>query len=80
MVTEHTEESRTAFAYTVGHCAYAEMYRRMGLGELGPVLSCLRDAAFAEGFDLRMRLDRPQTIMEGAPLCQFRYTIEDPAE
>ncbi|MDR2453509.1 MAG: L-2-amino-thiazoline-4-carboxylic acid hydrolase [Bifidobacteriaceae bacterium] len=75
LVTQHTEESETAFAYTVSHCAYADMYRRLGLAELGPVLSCLRDAAFAEGFDPRMRLDRPQTIMRGAPLCQFRYTL-----
>jgi hypothetical protein len=77
LVTEHLEESDTVFAYNVSYCAYAEMYQRLGLGELGPVLSCLRDAAFAEGFDPRMRMERPQTIMEGAPVCQFRYTVED---
>ncbi|MDR1511969.1 MAG: L-2-amino-thiazoline-4-carboxylic acid hydrolase [Propionibacteriaceae bacterium] len=35
-------------------------------------------APVAEGFDPQMRLERPQTIMDGAPCCQFRYTIEDP--
>jgi pantoate kinase len=79
LVTEHTEESDESFAYTVHRCEYAAMYRRMGLADLGAVLSCVRDAAFAEGFDPRMRMDRPQTIMGGAPTCRFRYTIADPA-
>jgi predicted ArsR family transcriptional regulator len=76
LVTEHTEESDEAFAYTVHHCEYAAMYRRAGLEDLGAVLSCVRDAAFAEGFDPRMRMERPCTIMEGAGRCVFRYTLE----
>jgi predicted ArsR family transcriptional regulator len=75
LVTEHTEETDEVFAFTVHHCAYAELYQQMGLGDLGPVLSCLRDAAFAEGFDPRLAMERPQTIMEGAATCRFRYTL-----
>ncbi|MDR1513904.1 MAG: L-2-amino-thiazoline-4-carboxylic acid hydrolase [Propionibacteriaceae bacterium] len=69
LVTDH------AYEYTVRRCAYAELYARMGRADLGALLSCRRDAAFAEGYDPAMALDRPQTIMEGAPTCVFHYAL-----
>jgi hypothetical protein len=65
----------TAFSYIVHRCAYAELYRRLGLAELGPILSCSRDAAFIRGVDPRIQLDRPSTIMEGADRCVFHYRL-----
>ncbi len=64
----------THFDFNVQRCRYAEMYRGMGLGELGAVLSCNRDGAFCEGYDPKLKLERSQTIMGGAPTCTFRYT------
>ena len=52
---------------------YAEMYRRLGLADLGATLSCQRDRAFIEGFNPRLRLERTQTLMEGGACCDFRY-------
>ena len=46
----------------------------LGIPELGAVLSCNRDAALIEGFNPSVTLVRTQTIMEGAPCCDFRYT------
>jgi len=65
-----------AFHFNVTRCRYAEMYREMGLGALGPVLSCARDGAFCEGYDPRLHLTRTQTIMDGASHCDFRYRYE----
>lgn len=62
------------FDFNVTRCRYAEMYRQMGLGEIGPLLSCNRDGAFCEGYDPRLTLTRTQTLMEGASHCDFRYT------
>ena len=58
------------------------MYRALGIPELGAVLSCNRDAALIEGFNPAIRLTRTQTIMQGAPCCDFRYAgpASDPAE
>lgn len=64
------------FDYDVRRCRYAEMYRAMGLGEIGHLLSCNRDGAFCEGYDPRIRLTRTQTIMGGASHCDFRYRFE----
>ncbi len=70
-------DART-FAFCVTRCAYAEMYRDLGLApELGAILSCSRDAAFIEGFNPRLRFRRTHTLMEGASGCDFHYTLEE---
>lgn len=63
----------TELNFNVTRCRYAEMYRAMGLGELGALLSCNRDGAFSEGYDPRLRMTRTQTLMQGASHCDFRY-------
>ncbi len=69
------EETDTSLHFQVIRCGYAEQYARMGLSELGYCLSCNRDGAFAEGFNPDIRLKRSRTLMEGAPLCDFHYTL-----
>ncbi len=74
--TEVVEKSDTRYRYNVTRCRYAEMYRAMGLGEIGHLLSCQRDATFCEGYDKRLALKRTQTIMQGASHCDFDYTFD----
>ena len=74
------EESETDLRYSVTRCRYAEMYRKMGLAEIGHVLSCGRDATFCTGYDARIRLTRTQTIMQGASHCDFHYQWVDEDE
>jgi hypothetical protein len=59
--------------FNVTRCGYAEMYEALGLRELGLVLSCERDGALMKGFNSDVSLQRSQTILEGAPHCDFRY-------
>jgi len=66
------------YDFDVTRCRYAEMYRDLGYADLGFTLSCGRDAAFAEGFNPEVELKRTQTIMEGAPTCDFRYRLWRP--
>ena len=61
------------YDFNVTRCRYAEMYRSLGLAELGAVLSCNRDYSLIEGFNPEIELVREQTIMQGAPCCTFRY-------
>jgi hypothetical protein len=61
-------------SFDVTECKYAELYRGFGIPELGSVLSCSRDAAFIEGFNASITLERTQTIMQGAAaFCDFRF-------
>ncbi len=71
------EASETAFHFNVTRCRYAETYREMGLGAIGGILSCNRDGVFCQGYDARLRLERTQTLMQGASCCDFRYTYVD---
>lgn len=70
------EESDEAFSFNVTRCRYAELYRSLGIPELGATLSCNRDFALIQGFSSDISLTRSQTIMEGAPFCDFRYRVK----
>ena len=72
--TEVLDSTPTTFNFNVTRCRYAEMYRAMGLADLGALLSCNRDGAFCEGYDPKLTLTRTQTLMGGASHCDFRYT------
>ena len=67
------EQSEDAFAFDVTRCRYAEFYQELGEPELGFLLVCSADFDTAEGFGGDIELTRTQTIMQGAPHCDFRY-------
>jgi len=63
--------------FNVVRCRYSEMYRELGVPELGAVFSCNRDYALIEGFNEEAKLTRTQTLMNGASHCDFRYEFPD---
>ncbi len=73
-VVEHTDE---VYAFNVNRCRYAEMYRDLGLAELGATLSCDRDGTMVQGFNPDIEFSRTQTIMGGADHCDFVYRTGD---
>jgi len=73
---EMLKETETEVHYNVTRCRYAEMYREMGMGEIGHLLSCNRDGTFCTGYNPNITLERTQTIMGGASHCDFRYRWE----
>lgn len=70
---EILEKSPERLSFNVTRCKYAEMYRALGLADLGESLSCQRDFALVEGFNSEITLERTQTLMEGASHCDFRF-------
>ncbi|GBC59772.1 2-amino-thiazoline-4-carboxylic acid hydrolase [Desulfonema ishimotonii] len=77
LAIDFREETPERLAFNVTRCRYAEQYEEMGVRELGFCLSCNRDAAFAQGFNPAMTMRRTQTIMEGAPFCDFRFALAE---
>jgi len=75
-VLEQTDEK---FSFNVTRCRYAEMYRALGIPEIGALLSCNRDFSLVEGFNAAVKLTRTQTVMEGASHCDFRFELRRPA-
>lgn len=70
-------QTDTQLDFDVTRCRYAEMYRSLGIEDLGTVLSCNRDFAMVSGLNKNARLTRSQTILGGAPTCTFRYDFSD---
>jgi hypothetical protein len=71
------ESTKEKLRYKVTRCRYAEMYKQMGLSELGFLVSCGRDGAFMEGYAPKVALSRPKTIMAGDDICDFCYYFCD---
>ena len=73
---ELVEESEDVLSFNVTRCRYAELYDSLGIRDIGTIFSCARDFALVEGFNPDVTLTRTQTIMEGAPFCDFRYRLK----
>jgi hypothetical protein len=79
MQFEFLEQSPSCLSYNATRCRYAELYQSLGWIEMGRILSCSRDEPLLEGFNPQISFVRSQTILEGAPFCDFRLVLE-PAE
>ncbi|MBT3942697.1 MAG: L-2-amino-thiazoline-4-carboxylic acid hydrolase [Chloroflexi bacterium] len=74
--TKTLEMDEDRYDYNVTRCRYAEMYKELGMQDLGFIFSCGRDFNFPLGFNKDMKLTRTQTIMQGASHCDFRYEVQ----
>ncbi len=75
---EELTRTDVEWRFNVTRCHYAELYRALGMAELGAVLSCNRDAALIEGYAADVTLERTQTLMQGANHCDFHYRKAKP--
>ena len=73
---EIIESSAKVLNYDVTKCRYAELYREIGMADLGHLLSCCRDGAFMQGFAPDVELTRTTTIMTGGSRCDFRFRVK----
>ena len=73
--SEVRELSDEVLAFDVTRCRYAEMYRSLGLADLGATMSCNRDGSLIEGFNPDVEFTRTRTIMSGADHCDFRFEL-----
>ncbi len=74
---EVLEKSDTRYDFNITRCKYAEMYKELGLADMGFVFSCGRDGMMYSGFNDKIELQRTQTIMQGADYCDFRLSLKD---
>ena len=70
---EMLTDTETVREYNVTRCAYAEFFKALGEPELGRFLLCDIDFDIAEVGAPDVEFRRTQTIMSGAPHCDFRY-------
>ncbi len=68
--------SKDTLKFDVTRCGYADMYEKMGIKELGSLLSCYRDYTFLDGFNPDIELVRAKTLMDGDDICDFCYMLK----
>ena len=71
------ERDETKYNYNIVRCKYAEMYKDLGLADMGALFSCGRDGQLFGGFNPDIKFERTQTIMEGAEYCDFRLSLPE---
>jgi hypothetical protein len=74
------DQNENVLNFDVTKCRYAELYRSLGIEELGSILSCGRDASFIEGFNGEIALERKHTILQGFSACDFRFSKRPAAQ
>lgn len=70
---ELTREGDRVINYTVHSCPYKEMYERLGMEELGYLLSCERDPSTFAGFNKDIKFSREKSLMRGDDCCDMRF-------
>ena len=73
---EVIEKSDSQYHYNIVRCKYADMYKELGLADMGFVFSCGRDGKMFGGFNPDIKFERSQTIMQGADYCDFRLSLD----
>ena len=76
---EVLDKSEKNYDFNIVRCKYAEMYKELGLADMGFIFSCGRDGSMYSGFNEKIKLERTQTIMQGAAYCDFRLSIDEEA-
>ncbi|MFC1492775.1 L-2-amino-thiazoline-4-carboxylic acid hydrolase [candidate division KSB1 bacterium] len=76
MQIENVRLSKNSLSFDVIRCGYSELYEKLGIKELGTLLSCCRDFAFQDGFNPDIELVRTKTIMDGDDICDFCYRLK----
>lgn len=73
---EMLRDDGTAREYNIIRCQYAEFFKSLGEPELGGILLCDSDFHIADVGGANVEFKRTQTIMQGAPYCDFRYRFK----
>jgi hypothetical protein len=73
---EVLKQAPGTFEVNVTECQYAKFYKKIGVPELGFLLTCSADFEHTAGFGAGVQLTRTQTIMQGSTHCDFRYRLE----
>ena len=73
-VVEHTDKS---YFVNMTRCAYADYFRKIGEPEIGALLTCGMDFPVEKKLRPNWEFRRTQTLMQGAPYCDFRWKLKD---
>ncbi|MSP67607.1 MAG: 2-amino-thiazoline-4-carboxylic acid hydrolase [Alphaproteobacteria bacterium] len=77
---DHLRKDAEVWDYNITSCRYADFFKALGEPELGTLLTCDIDVHIADVGGAEVEFTRTQTIMQGAPYCDFRYRMKTGAK
>lgn len=75
--TQVVEDTAATFGVNMTKCQFAEYFRSIGEPEIGALLTCGVDFANEATQRPDWKFTRTQTLMNGAPFCDFRWRLKD---
>ena len=73
----YPEETENKLKIHVTECLYAKVYKEMGATDLGYVLYCQPDFAYAKACHPKLKLRRTKTLMQGDSCCDHLFYWEE---
>lgn len=70
---EIVEDDDRSFGHDITGCAFADYFRSIGEPEIGALMTCGVDFAAEARIRPDWEFTRTQTLMQGAPCCDFRW-------
>lgn len=76
LISQDEKHSR----FDIVRCEYVHMYEKLGIREMGSMLSCNRDECFFRGINSKFKFSRTKTLMNGDDYCNFLLELKDQVE
>jgi hypothetical protein len=70
-------ESPTELTLNVTRCLHAEIFKELDATDLGYLIVCNPDHAYAQASHPNIKLRRTKTIMQGDPICNHTWYWEE---
>jgi len=77
IVREIIEDNQKVFEMKITQCLTEEVFREAEALDLGYACVCHADFGLPEGMELKIKLTRTKTLMQGHNCCNHRYELED---
>lgn len=77
VTVEFPSETVTELQCNYTECLFAKTFRDLGAAELGKIMVCDPDFAFAQALSPLLHLERTKTLMEGHDCCNHKYIWKD---
>jgi hypothetical protein len=73
----YPEETPSKFTVHVTECLWAKVFKEMRATDLGYVLNCQPDFAYAKAWNPNIKLKRTKTLMQGDDCCDLTFYWEE---
>jgi len=76
IVREIVEDNENVFEMRITECLTEKVFREANALDLGYACVCHADFGLTDGMEIKIKLERSKTLMQGHGCCNHRYVLE----